>query len=356
MVEELIKAQEIDKNLIIKFKNWFLIFLDLFKDVLDCQKGHKLKLLKFHLLTHLADDIEKFGVPSSFNTCAGESNHKVHKKNVKRTQRQPQNFEEQAGLRYVENLAIAASLRNMPQFVKSIIRNNTCSNADSNQVASFGGNSYFFNKEGIFFTQGKQTLQQAKWPDCNLQNQIFQLLHQQVLPHLNSKTIDLFTLLKTEDLIYRADPCFMEQPWLDWAFCDCGAEDGIIPIHLLLFVDLRNLTKCITVNDVPIEYPGRYAIAHMIGTEISNDFAAFPKSRLFFTAEKLLHKNTKVPLLALISVDCICGPCIAVNTNPDSVMIESKGCHTYTFLKSRHIWTDELKTAIEESAEKESLR
>ena len=356
MVEELIKASEIDKNLIIKFKHWFLIFLDLFKDVLDRQKGHKLKLLKFHLLTHLADDIEKFGVPSSFNTCAGESNHKGHKKNVKRTQRQPQNFEEQAGLRYVENLAIAASLRNMPQYGKRVQCENHSASGDTSQVVSFGGNSYFMNEAGIFLTQGKRTLQQANWPDSNLQNQIFQLLSQNILPHVNSKTINLFTLLKTEDLIYRADPCFMERPWLDWAFCNWGTEDGVIPIHLLLFIDLSHLTRNIIVNDVPIEGPGRYVIAHMIGTEISNDFAAFPKSRLFFTAEKLLNKKSKVPLIAIISVDCICGPCIAVNTNPDSVMVESIGSHSYTFLKSRHVWTDELKIAIEESEEKESLR
>jgi hypothetical protein len=66
-----------------------------------------MKLLKFHLLTHIASDILKWGIPSACNSATGESNHKMLKRRPKKTQRQLNLMEEQTGVRYVENLAIS---------------------------------------------------------------------------------------------------------------------------------------------------------------------------------------------------------------------------------------------------------
>jgi hypothetical protein len=49
--------------------------------------GMGLKVVKFHAITHMADDIINFGVPKTFNTESDESAHKPAKVAAKVTQK-----------------------------------------------------------------------------------------------------------------------------------------------------------------------------------------------------------------------------------------------------------------------------
>jgi hypothetical protein len=53
------------------------------------------KLVKFHTVLHLAEDISMFGVPMNVDTGSNESHHKVTKVAAKLTQKDPTTFEEQ---------------------------------------------------------------------------------------------------------------------------------------------------------------------------------------------------------------------------------------------------------------------
>jgi len=87
MVEEFLKQPKYLRKDVKAFKSWFPILLRFLKNLVDRQQGGRFKLLKFHLCTHFAEDILKWGCPSSYNSSTGESNHKVLKKHVRRTQR-----------------------------------------------------------------------------------------------------------------------------------------------------------------------------------------------------------------------------------------------------------------------------
>ena len=61
-----------------------------------------LKLLKFHMILHICEDIIEFGVPLELDTSPNESMHKPSKKASKMTQRAADTFNFQTATRLVE--------------------------------------------------------------------------------------------------------------------------------------------------------------------------------------------------------------------------------------------------------------
>ena len=358
MIEQFMKADLLSKEIVGVFKHWILVFLDTFRDVIDRKSGKKMKVLKFHLLTHLADDIMKFGVPISFNSATGESNHKSHKKRAKRTQQVHDTLEEQVGVRYIEQLAIQKSLDCMLDIGGIRCESNIHTTSNDATIGDFclgGLNKFFMNENGIFETAAVHVNDnQNIWPDSVLQKEIFSFLRHHVCPHLQNQKVKLMTMVKTEDCLYRADPKFSGKPWHDWAYIDWGEENGgEIPVHLLIFVQVEFARNgaLLEVNGVGIDKTANcHAIVHMIERQLDKSFAAFEKSKLFFTAKKMLHRGK--PMLAMVAVNSIKAPCIAVNVDPTSIPIEQPGQYQYNFLKPRSSWVEEFEITMSEMLDK----
>ncbi|MGL5917691.1 MAG: hypothetical protein ACRCYM_00390, partial [Cetobacterium sp.] len=77
----------------LKKKHQFLLFL--LKKVGAREKGMGFKVMKFHAVLHLAQDIEMFGVPMVVDTGSNESHHKTTKIAAKLTQKDVKTFEKQ---------------------------------------------------------------------------------------------------------------------------------------------------------------------------------------------------------------------------------------------------------------------
>ena len=60
--------------------------MHLIKKVLNRTKGMGLKLVKFHALMHMVDDIFNFGVPMVYDSGSNESHHKTTKIAARLTQ------------------------------------------------------------------------------------------------------------------------------------------------------------------------------------------------------------------------------------------------------------------------------
>jgi hypothetical protein len=60
-----------------KHTHWYL--MDLIRKVGNRRSGMGLKVVNFHAITHMADNIINFGVPKTFNTESDESVHKPAK-------------------------------------------------------------------------------------------------------------------------------------------------------------------------------------------------------------------------------------------------------------------------------------
>ena len=81
-------------------KHRYLMYL--MRKIAKRSAGMGLKLLKFHLILHLSEDILQFGVPLEFDTAANESHHKQAKKAARLTQRDAASFQFQTATRMIE--------------------------------------------------------------------------------------------------------------------------------------------------------------------------------------------------------------------------------------------------------------
>ena len=106
-----------------------------------------------------------------------------------------------------------------------------------------------------------------------------------ILPHIKGNNIPIYTSLNVGDnQIYRGDPKYKESVWQDWANCDWG-EEGIIPVHILIFVDLMDLNSPnLVIDKVNIPGPDQYAIVHMIK----------------YPLESVVHKKKHISILKRI--------------------------------------------------------
>jgi hypothetical protein len=337
MVEEFLRQDAIAKDDVRRFKRWFPIFLDFFKNVVDRQMSTALKLLKFHLCTHFADDIIKWGLPSSYNSSTGESNHKMLKRRARKTQRQQNLIEEQTGVRYVEQIAIRKTLSDSSMNGHyRVIRENMNSEENTQNNVKSGFTYQVFNN-GIFKHIKKNDYDIANWYDRQLSNEIFMLLRNRILPHLDAESMQLFTFYKSDGVIYRGDPSYKGVSWQDWALCDWG-PDGLIPIHILIYVDLSSLKVELDINGVIMAPGGQYAVVHMIEKPLedeyfdedgnSQNYKAHPKSELFYKATKIIDGATQRPALTLIPIESIAHGLVAVKSGINGLEEE----HTYIFL------------------------
>ena len=84
----------------LRTKHKFLMYL--LKKIANRTTGMGLKIMKFHAILHMVDDIKSFGVPLEFDTGANESHHKKSKHAARLTQRNEGNFNIQVAKRLFE--------------------------------------------------------------------------------------------------------------------------------------------------------------------------------------------------------------------------------------------------------------
>jgi hypothetical protein len=275
------------------------------------------------------------------------------KRRSKKTQRRLDLFEEQTGVRYIEQLAIKGSIGHS---VNTGYQHHTeCPTGLENQDIKYSGYSFFLNKNGIFETSNKQNKKLATWYNRDLQDEIFELVTSKILPHVNDDTIALFTIAKIEGVIYRGNPSYKQSYWQDWAYCDWGEEYGLIPVNILVYLDLSSLQNELEVNGVTLPHGGVFAVVHMVEESLDStyndptgqecNFKAHCRSALFFKAKKMQDMVTHKPLLSLISASNIGAPCIAVKSD----LGDASDSEPYLFLKCRDEWPSLLKETMKKS-------
>ena len=93
---------EMDVRVVKRLKTKHQHLMYLCKKVMDRTTGRGMKLVKFHTILHLADDMMMFGVCANVDTKDCESHHKPTKASALRTQRDINKFEEQCATRVQE--------------------------------------------------------------------------------------------------------------------------------------------------------------------------------------------------------------------------------------------------------------
>jgi hypothetical protein len=111
MWESWLKSDKISHNHVrcAQVKHRFIMHM--VQSTTNRQAGMGLKIMKFHGIVHMADDIFNFGVPMNYDTGSDESGHKPAKAAAKVTHKRKEYFDEQVGNRLTEVKALDLAVK-----------------------------------------------------------------------------------------------------------------------------------------------------------------------------------------------------------------------------------------------------
>jgi hypothetical protein len=264
MLENFCTQDELNSSMVRTLHQFMPYILNTYKLTLDRQVGCQMKIIKFHLPTHFASDIQRFGSMKNFDTGIGESHHKTEAKHpAKNTQRRKVNFEYQTAKRQIENIAI-----NMAYC-------NTIGNQDNDQRRCEGYEEskwyrYSFDDEKLVLIQNN-TKANCNWNDKKFQIQLTNICLDLCKQGCIDGPFRFFTQHNRGQFIFRADPAYdKDEPWYGWASIT-WEQEGIIPAKLLLFWDIKmnEFKYPLTIGSTTVTCPGAYAISYSLTSEAS---------------------------------------------------------------------------------------
>ena len=332
LLETFCQTKKHKKSDVIKFKEFMPYFLNTYKTTLNRQEGCEMKLIKFHLPLHFADDILRFGSMSNFDTGVGESHHKTEaKKPSKNTQKRRGEFEIQTATRQIENLSINRGI--------SIVVSNELLNTDT-EVNLFKWYRYTYSTENGLCYYKKNAKKNKKikcsWIDKQFQMQLNNVCQQIIASNLITGELHFFSQHNRQQSIFRADPNYtLDKPWYDWV--EVQWNEGVIPAKLLLFWDLKEdqLKGNIYVGNAHISNIGKYAIAYSISSTDSIIPAHNVSKLVQWGSLELDPNDSLVPRLYIFPVESILGPISAIPYKTEDNIISAI---EWIFLRPKNEW------------------
>ena len=152
-------------------------------------------MVKTHLVLHMSEDIEKFGVPETFDSAYAESAHiPIAKKTVKNTQKRNKTYTIQAAHhRYVlENLAISHENRQVSS------EGNGANGEGNGSGRQWIGKSFTISRNGMgspqcsWFSDNRKKLESAA-SLLTINQHLLQTMVEYLLPSLEPPVIDCRT-------------------------------------------------------------------------------------------------------------------------------------------------------------------
>ena len=250
----------------LKEKHRYLMFLT--KKVLRRTKGMGLKVMKFHGILHLAEDILRHGVPSAADTSPNESHHKGTKSCAKRTQREIETFEEQTTQRLDEYQLIEEGMAELdgkyrfdyfrPNQSRGPIildqqENNMEELTEDTGPKTGGARVQVYKDEDSGEIQWSMTGDiDAAWPDDILEylSELQELAEEEG----GGSRLEIRCQHKRNGQIFRAHPNYRRKgSWNDWVTVDWGRNHGQLPGEIWCFVDFSDLPE-----DIDFDFKGSF--------------------------------------------------------------------------------------------------
>lgn len=356
LVENFLKAREVSRGQIDMYNDYIRLFLRSYKQVVNRETGMGMKIIKFHLPLHGADDMERFGPSMSFDGSNGESGHIPMKQAARSTQQNSLTFDAQTARQHSQNLMIDRAHRFLHP-PPSLLPDESLQSRGVAQPCTFRGFSYYVSKEGMFvhqaYTKKRKEPVPALWPDEALQKRVVTLITNCVLPFVATGSVMLFTELKWTRVgtIFRANPSYgkYNNPWHDWANID-WSPDGtasvaadIVPARLVIYfqIPVRDFrTSGITepLEYFPLKGAGYFAIVESLveslyqspttkhvsytgaDKELSN-YLAHPVCGIIYWSmtETLSGTIGGVPKLRVVPIRAFSKTCVAIPYNIENV-------------------------------------
>ena len=364
--ESFLNEKEMDIRVVrlLDWKHRYLMYMC--KKILDRQKGRGFKLVKFHCMHHMADDILMFGVPSNVKTDANESHHKPTKAAAKCTQRDSRVFDGQTATRvqegYVLDLA-QLELEGKPYWKYLLPKFQSQSSCYDPEELELYVDCVQMDFEppprSPTETKGTrirvfldtETMEPAfDFPSSRIHSRSNVRWDRDIVEYLVELQDVVFDGLLAELPIYaehiREGQMFRGCPnhrgmgmWNDWVLVDWGS-DKAQPCQIWCFLDLRSLPRnaTVTVDDIKVQR-GVYAVVESADFEEEDAEEEDPwKSILFQGCRKeckFLNNNLKCVgerQFYLADVEAFVDPvCVIPDVGNSDIM-------RYLMLKPRTDW------------------
>ena len=293
MLENFCKTESHKRKDVFTFQKLIPSILAYYKKTVNRQDGNQMKIIKFHLPLHFADDIFRFGCMANFDSSIGESHHKVFaKKPSKNTQRRKEIFEAQTAKRQIDNLAIDRAYDSLYSSERYTIKHSSeQSLKNKNKIIEFC--SHINNL--VYVNDIKTNRPLCAWKDHVFLKQLFNECCVAIKSGNLHAPIKFFTQHNRGGIIFRADPQFhkkQKEPWYDWCQVDWGDKEcNKVPSKLLIFMEVSASDfKCpFKFGDSFIENPGSYAISYSF--DQNNNIPAHLESMLVTYGELLTNED-----------------------------------------------------------------
>ena len=303
-------------------KHRFIMYI--MRRVAQRSKGMGLKLVKFHMITHIMDDILQFGVPLEYDTSSNESMHKPSKKASKMTQRAAETFNFQVATRLIEFQLLDLAMVEIEtgRVPWDYYHRHSCSKAaaDAQDDGIWTGETKIWiiadeNGEVNFRMRTRSKFAaKAAW---NVD--VINFLHGLqclVQPFLAGNFMPIYTCHRRKGQTFRGHPHYRGKgPWKDWVWVDWGAH-GRVPCHIWCFVVLDNMPSgrnALHYGGIPLSN-GVFAVVESSG--IMDNEAEVTKSDLLMPISKEIEihpdKTVGRRTFYLADTEAFEGPCCAI--------------------------------------------
>ena len=266
-------------------KHVFIMYI--IRQVAQRTQGMGLKLMKFHSIKHLINDMLLYGTPMEFDTGSNESHHKAAKYAAKLTQRKEETFNFQTAKRLIEFHCIDLAMQEVTfgeqvwtyfDDVSTIIdaktgevvqngsdsgsssvtnQDGVASNSDGSsttgsasddmEIKTFGTRIQVFEDEEDDFSPSFRFLSRSGTvSDCSWNNEVIVFLNNLqnlVISYIPEPFLPIRTEHRRGKTIFRGHPNYRSsgRPWKDWVLVDWGPGYGSLPSHIWCFVCLTNM-------------------------------------------------------------------------------------------------------------------
>jgi hypothetical protein len=309
--------------------------LNTIKITINRVAGNGMKIIKFHLITHFADDILRFGSMNNYDSCIGERHHSSEVKDpAGLTQRRKSLFEYQTASRYFEQQCIERAY-------SCISTSNSENNILGKDLIQMKNNNIIYDeKSNLFKKRDSKTkkFNNCCWKDTCLTHKLSTLCVQLLEDGSVSSPIKFFTQHNRDEIIFHGDPNYNNEgnPWYDWANVVWDTNSAL-PSKILIFIDLReNFLKPFEVGGSYITEPGCYAVSYTWVAIADDSTKQMADSRLVKYGQLTCDENDD-PIICLFSVESIHSPCITIPYNVNDSIIEAK---EWLMIESRVEWYD----------------
>ena len=351
MMESFCKQEKHTKTNLLIAKKGIPLIMNNIKQTINRTEGCGMKIIKFHLMKHFADDVFRYGSMKNYDSAIGERHHCTEVKDPARhTQRRKSKFEEQTAQRYFENLAITIAETDLP--VSEVNQEDNLKDSYINKEHNI---FYIHEKKDIFkrdWKNGKCSV--VNWKDDNLYKQLKLMFGLLVENGSLQSPICFFTQHNRDGCIFRANPDWQEtkSPWYDWARIKWDGYNNSVPAQLNIFIDLSsNFVKPFQMGQSFVTESGYYAIGRSFQDGLNVE--AHQTSKLVQYGE-LIYDKHDLPELCIFSVESITNTMVAVPYRTNTSIFNAK---EWLILHSKESWYDRLIQKLKEQmSEMENAR